>query len=88
MKSRYQKEYDAYQAAVKSYFDLFDKIKTMVKNHHNLDEAGFTRWMTSPQETLAGYTPMTILKRNDIFFIYERYSSLLKTQTKSIKHKS
>lgn len=88
MRSKYQKEYDAYQAAVKSYFDVFDKIKHMVKDHHNLDEAGFSRWMTTPQDTLAGYTPMTILKRNDIFFIYERYSALLKTHGKSIKHKS
>jgi hypothetical protein len=78
MKSKYQKEYEAYQKSVKSYFDLFDEIKNMVKTYHKIDEQGFTHWLKSPQETLAGYTPLTILKKNDIFFIYERYKKLLK----------
>lgn len=84
MRSRYQKEYDQYQAAVKSYFDLFDKIKHMVKTYHKLDESGFNAWMKQPQDTLAGYVPLTILKRNDIFFIFERYEKLLKSQDKLI----
>lgn len=84
MRSKYQKEYDQYQAAVKSYFDLFDKIKHMVKTYHKIDEAGFTLWMKQPQETLAGYVPLTILKRNDILFIFERYEKLLKSQDKLI----
>lgn len=83
-KSKYQKEYDKYQASVKSYFDLFDKIKNMVKIYHNYDEQQFYQWMKEPQEILAGYTPISILKRNDILFIFERYQKLLKSNGKLV----
>lgn len=87
-KSKYQKEYDDYQKSVKSYFDLFDKIKAMAKEYHGFDEANYMNWLRQPQEVLAGYSPLSILKRNEIMFIYERYYKLTKSNKKVVNHKS
>lgn len=62
-----------YNNSVKSYFDVFDKIKKIVMAFHGLDEAAFTNWLVTKQDVLAGYKPIQLLKRNEILFILERY---------------
>jgi formiminotetrahydrofolate cyclodeaminase len=76
--SKYKKEYEQYQKSVKSYFDMFDKIKFMVKQYHNIDELGFKDWIKSPQVSLSNKIPLDLFKDNKIEFIFERYRSLLK----------